>query len=454
MRDAEHTILLVDDEAAILRALQRLFRREGYHILTAESGRQALDVLANASDPVSLIISDQRMPKMSGAEFLEQSRDIVPDAMRFLLTAYSDVDAVIASINRGEVQRYLTKPWNDQDLLLQTREAIEQVELRRENRRLLGLTRAQNEELQQFNRQLEDKVAARTREIEDKNKELEENLFNTVRAFAALLNVNTPALAEHSRRVSRSARAMAVALGLSKGEVDDVEIAGLLHDMAKIGYPRKLLDNHTNLWSSDDTDRYRQHPIEGQQTVQFISRLERVGDYIRSHHEYCDGTGFPDGLKQDGIPLGARLIAVANTYDRMVYAATDEQRRGKAHRASVIGHQDRSTGAQRVEAALDYLKEQAGRRFDSEVVDCFINDAASHLPAAERIIELPLAKLRPGMRLGRDLYSTNGSFLLSQGTVISAAHVVKLKYMHVKELCADIIPVVPEDASGSGKDPS
>ena len=452
MTDAEHTILLVDDEAAILRALQRLFRRESYRILTAESGPQALDALAATPEPVSLIISDQRMPKMNGAEFLEQSRAIAPDAMRFLLTGYSDLDAVIASVNRGEIQRYLTKPWNDQELLLQTRQAIEQVELRRENRRLLDLTKAQNEELQQFNRQLEDKVTARTREIEDKNKELEENLFNSVRAFAALLKVNTPTLAEHSRRVSRSARRMAVALQLSKGEVDDVEIAGLLHDMAKIGYPRKLLDNHTSLWSSDDTDRYRQHPAEGQQTVQFISRLERVGDFIRSHHEYCDGSGFPDGLKQDAIPLGARLIAVVNTYDRMVRMGANDKRDVKALHPSLQGHLGRSTETQRIEAALDYLKEQAGRRFDPEVVDCFINNASSHLPAAERIIELPLAKLRPGMRLGRDLYATTGSFLLSQGTVISAAHVVKLKFMRVKEFCADTIPVIPEGASNSIKE--
>ena len=131
----EHSILLVDDEISITKALKRLFRKDGYKILIASSGKEGLETLKNAAGPVSLIISDQQMPEMDGAQFLEKAKDIFPDAIRFLLTGYSDMDAIIDAVNKGEIHRYLTKPWNDDDLLLQIRQSLKQYELTLENRR-------------------------------------------------------------------------------------------------------------------------------------------------------------------------------------------------------------------------------------------------------------------------------------------------------------------------------
>ena len=140
----KHTLMFVDDERAITKALHRLFRKDGYHILTASSGMEGLELLEKAKNPISLIISDQRMPQMNGAQFLERAKKIFPDAIRFLLTGYSDMDAVVDAVNKGEIHRYLTKPWNDDDLLLQVRQSLEQFELLVENRRLLKLTNRQN----------------------------------------------------------------------------------------------------------------------------------------------------------------------------------------------------------------------------------------------------------------------------------------------------------------------
>jgi putative nucleotidyltransferase with HDIG domain len=447
MPNDNHAILLVDDEAPTLRALERLFRGKDYTILSAQGGEEALAILRQTAEPVSLIISDHRMPGMNGAQFLERSRDIAIDAVRFLLTGYADLDAVVASVNQGKIQRYLTKPWDDRDLLRQAHWAIEQVELKRKDRRLLVLLRFLNEELQKVYQQLEDKVAARTAEINAKNKELEENLYNTVRALTALLNVNTPHLAEHSRRVSQIARQIAISLELPQADVDDVEVAALLHDVAKIGYPRKLLDNRTNLWHSEDTERYRQHPVEGQQTIQFISRLGRVGDFIRAHHERYDGQGFPDGLAEGAIPLGGRIIAVANAYDRIVHLADNAQRRVKEYLLGVKGQTGRPADELRREAALFYLKQQAFTQFDPDIVKCFLRLAEGGAPALEAVREISLSELRPGMRLARDLHSTTGSFLFCHGTVISAAHIVKLKFIRAKKLCTDTLCVAPQDSS-------
>ncbi len=144
----KHRLLVVDDEEYITKALYRIFRKEGYEIHTASSGQEALGVLKEAKKPFSLIISDQRMPGMTGVQFLEKAKKILPDTIRILLTGYSDMDATVDAINKGEIHRYLTKPWKDDDLLIQIKQALEQYELRAENRRLLALTRRQNRELE------------------------------------------------------------------------------------------------------------------------------------------------------------------------------------------------------------------------------------------------------------------------------------------------------------------
>ena len=115
------TLLCVDDEANILSALKRLFRPHGYRVLTALSGEQGLKLLGETG--VDLVISDMRMPEMDGASFLEQVRQRWPDTMRILLTGYSDITSTIAAVNRGEIYRYIAKPWLDDDVLLAVRQA-------------------------------------------------------------------------------------------------------------------------------------------------------------------------------------------------------------------------------------------------------------------------------------------------------------------------------------------
>ena len=137
-------LLLVDDEASILSSLRRLLRPAGYVIHTAESGRAGLEILER--EPVDLVISDMRMPEMNGAQFLEQVRQRWPATMRILLTGYADVSSTIDAINRGEIYRYISKPWDDNQLTLTIRDALETSRLRDENARLLALTRAQNAE--------------------------------------------------------------------------------------------------------------------------------------------------------------------------------------------------------------------------------------------------------------------------------------------------------------------
>jgi response regulator RpfG family c-di-GMP phosphodiesterase len=157
---APSTILFIDDEANILSALKRLFRPLGYNIFTAKSGAQALAILEK--EPVDIVISDMRMPQMTGAEVLERIRGKWPDMVRILLTGYADITSTIAAINRGEIYRYIAKPWDDNDIVLIVRDALERKHLLAEKLRLEELTMRQNLALTVMNTSLEEKVLQRT----------------------------------------------------------------------------------------------------------------------------------------------------------------------------------------------------------------------------------------------------------------------------------------------------
>jgi len=110
----DKVVLCVDDEPHILNALQRLLRKEDFQVVTARDVEEGLAVLA--SRPVQLVISDQRMPGMTGVEFLQKVKELFPDAVRVILSGYADVGVIVDSINKGEIYRFLTKPWNDEEL--------------------------------------------------------------------------------------------------------------------------------------------------------------------------------------------------------------------------------------------------------------------------------------------------------------------------------------------------
>jgi len=156
------TLLIVDDEANILAALGRLFRRDGYRLLRAESGREALALLAEHE--VGVIISDQRMPGMTGVQFLSKARERWPDTVRIILSGYTELSSVTDSVNQGAIYKFFTKPWDDDVLRETVREAFQLNRVTRENTRLNGALREANAALMYWNQELEQRVAEKTRE--------------------------------------------------------------------------------------------------------------------------------------------------------------------------------------------------------------------------------------------------------------------------------------------------
>ena len=171
MNDDAHVVLCVDDEENILRSLKRLLRREGYELLTASSGKEGLSLMME--NDVHLVISDQRMPEMTGTEFLARVKEGYPDVIRICLTGYADVDSITESINKGHIYKFFFKPWNDQSLKLEIRQALDQYDLIKTNKDLHNKVVEQNEILRNMNESLELLVQKRTEELENRNQALE-----------------------------------------------------------------------------------------------------------------------------------------------------------------------------------------------------------------------------------------------------------------------------------------
>jgi response regulator RpfG family c-di-GMP phosphodiesterase len=386
-------------------------------ILTASSGREGLEIL-KTNDEVGVIVSDQRMPEMTGVEFLEQAKQVAPFAIRLVLTGYADVQAAMDAINRGGAYRYINKPWQDEDLILIIKEAASRFSLVKENRRLGAIIKKQNAELKKWSAELEIIVQEQTMELQKSYDQLrgvharQETIFKeTIRALAGLLELRDKSMQFHARNVAELAGTIAVKLGLSAIEKNQVEIAALLHDIGKIGIPDIILHKNSEQLGDDDRLEYEKHPVRSQAALEIVTDLREIGKIIRHHHERYDGLGFPDSLKGDDIPLLARIIAVCNFIDNTIR---------------------RFEGDSGIDYTLNKVKQERGKMFDPKLLNLLeepVRTAYSRRLDKKEYVELELLPkdLRMGMIISKDVTSGTGLLLLTKGTPLTESTIQLLQ---------------------------
>lgn len=410
MSDDQHriTVLLVDDEENILRALQRLLMDEDFDIETATSGEAALQKLQTLEN-VGLIVSDQRMPGMNGAEFLGRSREILPHAQRILLTGYSDINATIEAINKGGAGRYLSKPWDDDELVGAIRDAVELYRQDVEKRRLNDIIAHQKEELQAWNDGLKKRLlqtAATIREQSQTIKSLDESspLEIISRTFDNFFEVMGNVNAVHARTVSILVTDVARKMNLDAETVAAFRLAALLHDAGKFCSFSLTLQKHQEEMSDSEISDYHQHPARGEEMFSKVEELAGILPLIRSHHEAFDGSGFPDGLAGEAIPLGARLIAIADHIEKSA----------------------QSVSANRADYALMSARFRSGIQFDPQLVARFQGITNIVYFEGRKSGTLAEAEVVPsalvaGMTISRDVESGSGVLLMQRGSILDLA---------------------------------
>ncbi len=282
-----YSLLCVDDEANILSALKRMLSFKGYQVSTAESAKEAKELLS--TNTFDLIVTDLRMPEMDGIALLKDIKDLYPSMTRMMLTGNADLESAKAAINQGQVFKYLSKPWDEDETFALIQEAVLMSAKKKE---ALALSETVNA--------LEDRI--------------HEYFVTTIKIFSNLMDLRAPKLLLHSKNVALLSSQVAKLMGLSEEEVQEIYISGLLHDIGKIGFSDRLLRTSSHDLPHSDFDIYRKHPIFGASCLKNLDRMKGIAANIRSHHEHLDGEGFPDGLKGAQIPLGAQILGVVETY--------------------------------------------------------------------------------------------------------------------------------------------
>jgi len=408
-------VLLVDDEENILRAITRLLMEEDdLELFSASSGAQGLETLAAHPD-MALILSDQRMPGMSGAEFLQQARTVAPEAVRMVLTGYADMAATMDAINKGGATRYITKPWDDDMLRRTLLEGVEQYRLVRENRRLTALVERQNAELSEWNGNLKGRVLEQTatirrqnEELKNRNQQISGSFRHIIVAFSRLIEQHSSRLQEHTGNVTGLSVCVAGDLGLPPDQIETLRTAALLHEIGVIGIAPEILDKRVTAMTREELGIFLQHAVRGQTAVDEVEELREAGVLIRHHHEQFGGGGFPDGLCGLDIPLGSRIIAFADYVDREL-----EEERGEAAVRKVLEKAAKELGHQ-LDPALFPLMEP-------HILALYLPARSQHDEGAEK--ELRPKQLMSGMLVTRNLYTGAGLLLLAKGTFLDTHNI-------------------------------
>ncbi len=396
-------ILIVDDEPIVLSALKETLERERYHVVAASSPIKALELVGK--QPFSVIISDQRMPEMSGLDFLTECKKRQPDATRVLITAVLSLPTIIDAINKGEIFRFIAKPWLREELSATIHNAVHRFELIRHNSELSEQTRRLNEELRTANGSLEQKVLdleTQKRELDSANRRLSESYDRSLDLCGRVLGTYDELLGGQARELAEIMSRLCESSHFRAEERSILMAAARLCDIGLIGVSRELLRafrTHPERLTDRERQALHSHPIFSQTLASYIDPRPGVGEVIRAHHERFDGEGYPDALSGTAIPWLARCLAVAAYYVE--------------------------TGLAR-ERALEKVLSESGKGLDPEAVRLFLQ-ATNMMNLPKQVREVLLDELQPGMVLAAGLYSPHGMLLIGEGQSLSIAMIGKIK---------------------------
>jgi len=329
--------LVVDDEDVICNILARRLGREGYFCTTANNGKEALSHFYK--EKFSLIISDMKMPEMTGIELLQKVKAIDPKMRVIMVTAYPEIDLAVNAMRLGAYD-FIIKPADLDLIVMSVKKALESKRL--------------EEEIEAYHNRLEEMVEERTAKLQQAYRFLKKSHLDSVKVLAEAIDAKDPYTRGHSDRVKRMSLAIAKKMDFSEERLETLEYGALLHDIGKIGIKDEVLQKQGPL-SNQEYQYIREHPMIGVKIVEGVEFFRDKIPMIRNHHEHYDGTGYPDGLAGEAIPLEARIINLPDAFDAMTSA--------RPHR-----------GVMPLQDVLGEIEKWKGKQFDPKVVEIFLRE--------------------------------------------------------------------------------
>ncbi|MGA8220699.1 MAG: HD domain-containing phosphohydrolase [Candidatus Acidiferrales bacterium] len=333
-------ILVVDDEEAIREVVSTLLDAQGYLCTVRPNGRLALE--AFRADTFDLVLSDIVMPEMDGLKLLGELRQEDPDVPVIMVTAMHDISIALEAIRAGAYD-YILKPFEKDQLHLSVRRALE-------HRRLVLENRTYQSDLEQL-------VAERTQQLSIALQDLEQSYDYTLEALGGALDAKDAETEGHCQRVTAFTITIAKAMGVDKALLRHIARGAFLHDIGKMGVPDQILRKPGPL-TAEEREVMRRHCKIGYDVLQRIPFLKEAAEIVLTHQESYDGSGYPNGLRGEQIPLGARIFAVADTLDAMIS--------DRPYRKALP-----------ISAARAEIKKFSGKQFDPRVVEVFLSQPDS-----------------------------------------------------------------------------
>ncbi len=393
-------LLLLDDEPDIITALTRFLRKQ-YEIVSFNKGIDALAYLEK--NDVDIIMSDMRMPTMDGAEFLSLSRQWRPDAVRLLLTGHSDIEATIKAINEGAIFTYMAKPWDNEDLKLKIKKASEHYLLKKERDALSASLMEANHHLEELNSCLELKVAERTKELEFSKQKLlasldiqRELLHDILDMMSATIEYRTGSNEGDLKRIALQARTLAEKIGLDENNCRSIYLSTLLHEIGVVGLSDDAIEERyvpgANTHRSEES-----YPEIGATIVGRIKRMLFLTENIKHQNENYDGSGFPDHLVGEKIPVGSRIIRIVKDFDYLIAGVRNKSKMSIYH-------------------AESWMRDKADTWYDKKLLEIFFSILVKKHDATHDglIYSVGVERLKSGDVLARDLV-INGNLMLKAG---------------------------------------
>jgi len=399
----KHKVLFVDDELNTLSAFKRLFfNNDDVDIFTASSGADGLKVLG--LNNIDLVISDMRMPQLNGTDFLKYVKNKYPNVLRIMLTGYTDMPSTLDAINNGEVYRFLTKPWNDDDLKVTITKALEYSDLKKRNEEMSKIIWKKNRELTVFNENLEQKVEERTSQLgqvitklKQVNTVLRQNFDEIINLLTGIISLFHKDLAAHSKRVAGSAEALCSELLVEKDEKEIIIHAAFLHDIGMVGATEEIFRLEFDQLDEKSKNFFLYHPVIGEKIIGAVKSLRKIAKIIRSHHEEYNGNGFPDQLRGSHIPIGAQIIKIASDYDVYRFKRGFE-----------------------FDEALKKIKDGSYKSYDPDIINSFIKIITKSSAQKHNLMaRIKIKDLKPNMYLLDEITLENGVLLIPKGVIIN-----------------------------------
>ncbi len=396
-------ILFVDDELAVLKSLRRFCRSRPWSVQLANSAEEALALLA--TEDFDVVVSDMRMPEMTGDVLLTKIREHSPHTVRLLLTGYADLAAVESAVNNAKIFHYIAKPWDERVLEETITHAIEKHRAWQGELARTRVSEAKTRKLGKLALILDKQVKHQNAEIMQIKTRAEQNLSDALNVLTQILEWKEGRDSGHARFVREYGERIAHRLGMDENDIKELSLAATLHRIGVLCLPYDLHQRPVFSFNADERKLYQRYPVWGEMALACSESLLNVARIVRHHREAVNGKGFPDGIIDRDIPLGAKIIAVVGDF----FDACN----GRLER-TITG----------VDGAREYIAQWIGKRYDARVSEVFLEEIEDYGKYSASRQTLKSAQLKPNMKLEQDIVSKSGILLLTKGTSLND-HMIK-----------------------------